>query len=244
MINTRMLAVASALALFVPAVAVALPSMWPGDDPSALIVEGGAEQYARVDNITTVDPPQSYVTDMNTTLGHEQLVEGHTTFATIDIVKHAVSEHGSVNLMATVNCYAETGWDGDTWFGIPFPSHVHTTTAQCIENATLVAMPNPLYQPSTQRSSLAPDGNVYPFTTPTGETGYETEYSFDVSYQDADGYVHHQTQYAWGVSPVHPWVDASGVVRSLYMSLPSDKLAEMGIHDFSIVDSRTLDVSL
>lgn len=231
MVNIRMIGLAAALALFVPAFAYALPSLWPGDDPSALIIEGGAEQYAQVGDIYLMDPPQPHVVEPNSTLGHEQLVEGHTVFATIDIVTRVAQDNGTVDVSAIVTCSAQTGVDYNrTFFGIPVPNHVHTTTVDCLENATLVAVPNPL--PMAARSNLQPTGIVIAFTTPTGEVGYETEYATTWA---------GQSYYAYAVNPVRaPFVGADGHAKNLYVSFPVDRLREMGVHDFTILDARQL----
>ena len=228
MVNVRMLGIASALAILLPTAAYALPNLWPDpNDPSTLVVEGGAAQYANVSDITLFDPPQQRVGDPNSTVVPERLVEGHTTFAVITLQSHAVNDTGTIDLTAALDCAFETGVD---YWGPGIPYRVHSTTAQCLENATLVAIPSPV--PSAGMDvHFAPDGNFVRYQTPTGEVGYETEYTFVM-----DG----ATRYAWAIQPLQtPFVD-HGAMKSLYAALPEDKLREMGVHDFRLLDARRL----
>jgi hypothetical protein len=132
----------------------------------------------------------------------------------------------------------------DTWefLGAPVPYGVHTTTLQCLEDAQIVAMPDPL--PGSHLSPLRPDGAVLPFVTPLGETGYETEYAYNETHRGPDGQWRTEARYAWGVPPMRPWIDpASGVAKNVLVALPVDKLLAMGQRSFHLVDARSLPAS-
>lgn len=249
MASIRTIGLASALLLLLPVYVWAAPdptdpwSLLTGpdpNDPTSLLVEGGARQYANVSHIDLVQPPVPHVQDPNTTVGREQLVEGHTTFAVITIRDQAVQDNGSVDVGAVVDCSAETHVNTTkTFFGIPVPTSVDSTTAQCVENATLVAVPDPIpFQSSV--SPLRPDGVVLRYQTPGGQVGYETEYAFEAQYVGDDGAMHNVTRYAWATTPTAPWTTSSGAVKDLYITMPLARLQEMGARSFHVVDARTL----
>ncbi|GEM_PF-4565898 len=241
MVNVRMLALASALLLLLPLYAWAAPDP---SDPTSLLVEGGAKQLLTVSNVTLVQPPQQRVVDPNSTYGHERLVEGHTVFAVIDLKSSPVADEGSIDISAMVNCTAETRVHYDRFLGVPIPDGVETTTLQCLENATLVAIPDPIStSDSASMSPLAPDGEVYRYVTPTGEVGYETEYSYEYRHADAGGHWRSETRYAWAVSPSKPWTDASGASKDVYVTLPTARLEQMGVRSFHVLDARALPMS-
>lgn len=236
MVNVRTIALASALLLFVPLYAWADPNP---DDPTSYLVEGGAKQVLTVSNVTLVQPPQDRAVEPGSTSQREQLVEGHTVFTVIEVRTRPVDDGGTINVSAVVECSAQTQIHYDRFLGVPIPDGVETTTAACLENATLVAVPDPVPLSSGARvSPLAPDGVQIRYQTPTGEAGYETEYVYQVQ---QDGRT--QTRYAWGVQPAKPWTDASGAPKNLFVSLPVDKLVQMGVRSFHVVDARTLPMS-
>lgn len=238
MVNIRMLGLAAAIAIFLPAFAVALPTLWPDpNDPSSFLVEGGARQYVSADNVTIFNPPQATRPVAGTELGSEQLVEGHTVFTTLTIEREGVNNTGTLDITAALSCAFETG--ADTWAPVPagpsvVPYRVHSTTLQCLENATILIVPDPTrFAGGNMR--LQPDGEIIPYVTPTGEVGYEVEYTFE-----QDGV----TRYAWGVSPLaHPFVDQDGALKQAYFALPLSKLREMGAHHFRVIDARELSAS-
>ncbi len=239
MVNIRMLGLASALAILLPAAAYALPGLWPDpNDPASLVVQGGADQHAFVSNVTSLYIPNPSVVDGNTTSSHEQLVEGHTTFVTIDMQSRETPQaQTNVSIQAYAQCALEVSQQVSWWDNlVPYPSGVDTGALDCLENATLVVVPDPASTSSTStRSPLSPDGRLLRYATPTGEVGYETEYTFL-----EDG----ATRYAWGVQAARvPWQDATGATKNLVAILPEDLLAQMGVHSFHVVDARTLPMS-
>jgi hypothetical protein len=253
MVNARLIASASALLLLVPVYVWAEPdptnplSILQGpdpNDPSTLLVEGGAKQLVNVSDVALYNPPQFYEVEPNSTMGHEQLVEGHTTFAVITLQAKPVNETGSILITAAANCTAQTGVDTWEFLGEQVPCGVHTTTLQCLENAQIVALPDPLPGGDSRISPLRPDGVVLPFTTPLGEAGYETEYAYNETNRGPDGAWRTEARYAWGVAPMRPWIDAtSGISKNVLVALPLDRLTEMGQRSFHVVDARTLSFS-
>jgi hypothetical protein len=243
MVNVRMLALASALLLLLPLYAWAAPDP---SDPTSLLIEGGAKQLLTASNVTLLELPGQRVQDPNTTYAHERLVEGHTTFAVITVESREVQRETNFTIEAFVQCAAQAG--GSFWYAfglIPYPHDVGSSTVQCVENATMVIMSDPVppFAQDARMSPLVPDGVVLRVASPAGAIAYETEYVYKLSYPDRDGRWHVETRYAWGVAPMPVWADASGQPKNLRAVLPFDRLEEMGVRSFRVVDMRTLPTS-
>jgi len=236
MVNFRMLGLASALLLLLPVAAWANPN-----DPSSYVVEGGAEGLLQVTDVALADLGAPRAIDPSSTHAQERLVEGHTVFAVIDITTHVLNDTGNFTVDGLVSCSAHA--EGPTrGITLPFvgkvyyPTRVDDVTVDCLEQHRVVVIPSP-FQTSSSYTPLHPTGVVTRYQTPNGDVGYEEEYAFFEQWSDAEG-VHQAPRYAWAVSAHPAWTKADGHAKNLMAPLPADRLHEMGLHGFQLVDER------
>lgn len=234
MINLRMLALASALLLLLPVAAWAYPS---GDE---MVVEGGAQGVLEITDVALAELGDPRTVEPNSTFGHEQLVEGHTVFAVIDIRTTVVNTSGNFTVDGLVSCSYHAEGESRSFLGlVSYPTHVDRVEVDCLEQHRVVVMPSPVAQ-SSSMSPLTPNGDVLRYVTPKGEVGYADEYTFVESWTTPDGREHHATRYAWGTDVMHPWTTRAGHEKNVLLPLPPDRLVEMQARNFEMVDASAL----
>jgi hypothetical protein len=229
MINTRMLAIAAALSLLLPLGATA--------DPQSTIVQAEARVEAIVTNIQLLQPQLSPA-PINGTLVGEQVVEGHTTFVTLDAVEKAKPVTGNITLQGFVQCtdYGNATYSWITVFGhpIPYPTRVDDVHVRCSVGQTVIVTPSvyceidgPPKCGSNDPPALRPDGDVLPFQGPQGEDEYAVEYSFTKLADDGQGGSTERTYYAWATPILDPFVGEDGLARNMVLPIPEERLGEM-----------------
>jgi hypothetical protein len=227
MINLRMLAIAGALLLLFPIAALA--------DPASTIVEAGADVAGEITDIVIADPAYNG-TPMSGVLGGEQLVEGHTTFVTLEMVTEVQPLEGNLTIDGFARCEHHGELTYSWWNGIPYPTTVGGVNAECHVGervvvtptlyCTLTGPPDCSVAPGAWTPAMRPTGDIIPFGTPTGERAYAEELTFVVDGRD---------YYAWVVPVLDPWTGVDGGTKNIRAPLPLDRLADMGLDDFRVV---------
>ena len=233
MISLRMLGLASALLLLLPIGVMAMPDDGSGhaeDDDSVLDAYQGVT--ATVYDVVLAQMPREREYDAASFHEAEQLVEGHTVFAVIELESRETETNGSVDIMGMVDCKAEAGYTGPTFLGIPLPERIDRAHVECRIDEKVVVSPDPFQDPPLAQPT--PTGRLIPFRTPTGERAYAEELSYPVQRTQPDGTLGVATHYAWSVPIWQPWLDAHGRPKNFYAPLPEDKLREMGIGHFKV----------
>lgn len=228
MITLRMLAIASALLLGTPLLVAAFP-----DDPDAWwdeVTEVQGEASAWVEDVRLAALPAP-VTGRSAEVVPEQLVEGHTVFAVLNVHVWRNETEGVINVTGYVDCKHSVGIA--TRNGVP--SRVDHAGAECRVYERVVVRPNSTTAPWTWFTPLEATGRIQPFTTPSGQPGYAEELSYVASYEDGRGQLVQQTLYAWAV-PIYPaWLHVDGRPASFLAPLPEDRLREMGVDRFDVL---------
>jgi len=225
--NIRMFALAGAMLLLIPVGVLA--------GPQSDVYEVAAEIEAQVSNLHILDPAVNG-TPINAGVMHEQLVEGHTTFVTIDVVVNGTEVRGNVTVDGYVHCEGQTSLDYSWWGGIPYPTSFGGGLGECRVGGRVVITPT-LYctvvgdfQCSANNTNLPlmqPTGNVYPFTSPTSESAYVEEYSFQRTTDDGFGGLVTTTYYAWATPILMPWVNEQGEAQNMIVPIPGERLDAM-----------------
>lgn len=238
MITLRMIAIATALLLGTPLVFAALPNDDELDVDGGELVNKNLEAAAWVVDVTLADVPRQ-VDGRTDAFREEQLVEGHTVFVTLDIEVRFNETNGSVNVTGFVECRHEVSWTGPgarTPVGTVFlPGHVDRAGAECRAGERVFATPDPFFDPEVQSSSMAPTGLLLPITTPSGEEGFVEEYVFTQTRTDQWGDVAERTLYAYAAPIFAPWMHSDGRPKSFLVSIPTERVLEMGVNDFTII---------
>lgn len=236
MVTLRMLAIASAILVSLP-IGFALANT----TVDHVVVQGGeivranAEAAAEITDIVLVDTFAKYdqIAIANTP---EQLVEGHTVFTVIDIQFVKNESTWTADIAGGVDCDVHHEVSGPTVYGVPVPNRIHRAQLECVVNGTVYVTPDPFYDSddTVQQSSMQPTGVQIPFTAPTGETGFATEYVYELVSTDWLGETTTQALYAWSVPLLEePWLHSDGGMKSWYCPLPVARLQEMGITTFT-----------
>ena len=236
MITLRMLGIAAALLLALP-VGFVLADHVPGHAtvPGGQILEMSADAVAEVTDITLVEPPvpQDRLQAHN---APEQLVEGHTVFVTWDIQLVPNVTNWTLDITGFVECENYANVSGEYAVGgVPVPTRIDRVYAECRAGEVAFATPDPFYDSEdTYQSQMAqPNGRYIPFTAPNGETGYATEYEYEVASVDWLGQETRKKMYMWSAPVLPEWLHSDGKPRSWYCPLPVDRLQEMGVTSFS-----------
>ena len=216
----RMPAIAAALFLLVPV------GIGTGQDP---ILDLWGEASAIVTNIELLPPQQNKTYDPNEFFAHEQLVEGHTTFATIEFRANVTVDAGNYTIDGTVECKDHIRGRGPVIFGFVIPGTVDEAHVECRVGQRVIITPDPFTGDpgflggggggggggsGGSAPAYAPTGEVRPIRTPNGQFGYIEELVFE-----HDG----KTWYAWATTVMKPW-ERDGTLKNFIAPLPTDKL--------------------
>ncbi len=204
----------------------------PGDPDDVFEYAGDVGAYVR-------DIELAYIaTERNSTAwsdGQEQLVEGHTTFYTIQRTTTFDEDKGEYNVTALLTCRAVARGETDSWFGlVRLPSTVDEAGVECEGGMRVIVSPSMIHSPSSQVSPPVPTGNRIPFIAPSGETGIMEEFVQTVNVEHADGTTEARDVYVWSTPVLTPWVQADGKVKNIWAPIPKDRLAEMGEDRFTM----------
>lgn len=225
--NLRMIALASAMLLAVPLGVAAQP--W-----EAFGLWGNVS--ATVQNVEVFDWPDKKVYDPTSFQVPEQLVEGHTTFATIEMRSNRTELEGNVSIAGYVRCDDEVEWE---WEGAPiFITRVRKAHVECTVGQRVIVTPDPFtgdpgYIP-IGGTSAEPTGRILPFTPPGQPPTYAEELVYTQTLQDETGRVTQRTLYAWA-TPILPTFETPTGPKNFLMPIPLDRIYEMDVRDYSVV---------
>lgn len=229
MVNLRMFAIASALLL--------VPSAWAlVTVPGGQVLEYYGEAAAYIEDVAIATFPAP-VTGRTGEFREEQLVEGHTTFLTLDIAVERERKNASIDIEGYVRCEHRARVNFTYLGAVPFPTYVDYAGSECRVGEQVVIVPDPFLDWSASYvSPLQPTGRLLEFTAPNGERAYMEELTFHTLDHD-DGWAEplRRDYYAWTTPIFPPWVSDDGRLRSFYAPLPEDRLLEMGVEDFQVV---------
>lgn len=238
MVTLRMVVLAVALLLGIPAASVLASHGLPHlpTVPGGQVVEAQAEEFVRVTDVMLADPPQFYESNFSF-VRHEQLVEGHTVFATITNELKANVSNATIDITGHIECEHHVNASGPVVFGVPVFNRVHEAHEECRVGETVFVTPDPFVDPNQQAafSPMMPTFRTFPFTTPSGERGESVEYSFEMLTYDALGEPVVRTLYAWETPIYAPWVGPDGDPKAFYAPLPAGRIMEMGLGDFTVI---------
>lgn len=240
MVNLRMFALASALLLGIPLAVAAWPDPSDPTVPGGQVVEAYGEVAAYVEDIVIANAPAPE-TGRTGEFRDEQVVEGHTTFVTLDIrVWHNRTE-GTLNITGRVECtheVRERHWELPIPFvgNAPVPYKIDRAGAECKYGEEVYATPDPFFDPGTAHATpLQPTGRFFSFRTPAGEEAYAREHSFTLITDDGWTRPQEKTYYAYSTPVLKPWIHTDGRPKNFIVPLPEDRLAEMGVDHFQVV---------
>jgi hypothetical protein len=234
MFSTRSYALAAALLLTPAAYGWAegvADDMWNIWTEPEDYIEYSGRVSGYVENITFADPPPPRHEYPPSNLTREQLVEGHTTFVTLQRTPKAIEREGNVNITGYLNC--QYGVDANTSFllgFVPVPRTINHAWVDCGNGARVVITPG---LAATQSASpLTPTGTYIPCETPDGQQGYAEELVFTANEALPDGTLMAREYHAWATPVMTTWTHHDGTTKNFWMPLPRDKLEAMGIHEF------------
>lgn len=236
--SIRMFALAGALLLLIPVGVLA--------GPQSDVYEVAAEVEARVSNIHLLDPAMNG-TPVNVGAMPEQVVEGHTTFVTLEVAVNGTQVQGNITVDGYVECdkHVDVGTSGGFFVGgyfVPYPTGVNDAHVACHVGERVIITPTVYctvmgdFQCGANNTNiplLLRTGNVYPFTSPLGQSAYVEEYSFQKTTDDGQGSLVTTTYYAWATPILMPWVNEQGQAQNMMLPIPSERLAAMpGVDHF------------
>lgn len=234
MLSNRTFALASAL-LLAPFGWGLAQDVW--DEPEEYL-EYSSQVAAYVENVTFADPPKQYVyPDWN--LSEEQLVEGHTTFVTIERSPIEVETPGEFNISGFLRC--EYVVEGETSFllGIvPVPTRVDRAGVECENGARVIVKPGSSL--ASAEGPMAPTGRLLEIQTPHGFQSYAEEFVYTVTEPQPDGTYVAVDRYAWSAPVFPPFVHHDGSLHNFWMPIPTDRLEEMGVSEFEVIPEVSL----
>lgn len=233
MINIRMFAIAGALFLILPVGVLA--------GPLQDTVSFAAQEAASVTNVDVLRPATKCA-PISGNLTPEQVVEGHTTFVTLDEISDCKAIEGNVTVDGLVHCETHgslrTSWIYVAGVAVPIVTHVDGVREECNVGGRVVVTPTIYctltgdaqcnFSPANTRTAplLFPTGEVIPLMSPDGQYAYAEEFSFI-----ANG----RTYYAWATPIMRPWLDPAGHTKDFLVPVPSERLRAMDTNDFKIV---------
>lgn len=218
--NWRMYALAAALFLAVPV------GIGATQNP---VLDLWAEGSAIISDVELFDPPRKKVYDDWQFVKPEQVVEGHTTFVTIEMVARYENVTGNVTIDGVVHC--EDHVEYEAWYNL-VPTRVKRAQAECYAGQRVVVTPDPFSGDPGSLRDLAenppiyrPTGSVYPILTPDGQMGYVEELSFD-----------HlgRTYFAWATPVFQDWT-WNGKTKNFIAPLPVERLLWNDADDYRVV---------
>lgn len=242
MLNLRYLALAAALILVLAAGAYA--------DPMSDTYEATTDVVARVSNLRIFEPAYVWERDSRG-LEPEQLVEGHSTFVTMDVTATRKAVEGFVNISGSIHCeryvnYTDSPYGVWTPFGevsVPVPTGVNEVYARCQTEDRVVSTPTIYCKVSgdwdceapaaSSMPLMVPTGRVFPFLAPDGQAGTVEELAFTAT---PEGEAEPRTFYAYSFPILRPWQDLDdGAFRNFWAPIPYDALYEMDSWDFKFL---------
>lgn len=227
MFNTRMFALAAAMSvLFATFVFAQAP------EENSDVIEAGGKVSAWVEDIVFANGTQDYEFGEHPMMT-EQVVEGHTTYVLLERIGQPVNRSAQFNITGFVRCdyVAEGSWDYA--FGIvPVPRKVDRAGVECDNGHRVIITPSML--DSASSGPMTTTGRQIPITTPLGETGWLEEYVFTATHEDPWSGTVARDYYAWSAPVFTPWIHDDGRMKNLWLPLPEDRLAEMGLENFDI----------
>lgn len=213
--NLRMFGIAAAL-LLVPA------GLGAATDP---IFEIWGDAVAIITDVELVNPPQDVTYNNSEFYAEEQLVEGHTVFATIEFRAYPVESEGNISIDGHVSCDHEVRVDTVPWMGIPIPTRIERAQVACQVGERVFVTPDPFETGGSSANPPTPTGIVMPFEAPTGWT-----YAEEFTYVAGDG----KSYYAWAVPILEPWENARGTAKNFMLPMPIEKLRHNDVRDYSV----------
>lgn len=182
MVNRKSIALASAILLFV----VVQVAGQGGEE----IFEYGARVVAEVTDIDGV-PIDVSLTRGEAPPSHEQIVEGHTVFHTMDIIPPAPANQTAINVVGLVECRYEI-------VNLTIPSFaVDRIWAECNVGGSIYTT-EPKSTPPNSPSDLQPTGWEKLVPRPdTGELVHTIEYSYWTTRVASDGSRESVLAYCW-----------------------------------------------
>lgn len=217
--NWRMLGLAAALLLVVPV------GIGAGDTP---LLDLWGEASAIVSDVELFQPPQKKTYDPDQFYAEEQLVEGHTVFATIEFRANVSEAAENITIDGVVHC--EDHVEADTWMGIPY--RVRHAQAECYVGQRVVVTPDPfsgnpgsLANLSLSSLSYHPTGNTFPVRSPDGQWGTVEELWFEVD---------DRQYFAWATPVFEPW-SWGEKTKNFIVPLPTDRLAHNDLSSYRVL---------
>lgn len=248
MLNLRNVTLAAALLLALAVGAYA--------DPYSDVYEASAEVVAEVSNIKILEPATKRVA-WTDPIEHENLVEGHSVFVTMEINATRVPVEGNADVIGHVECDVSKGTKTSMYVvTIPMPAgqppktvevpvvtEVNYVKARCSLYGGLIVTPTIYCQvtgdwdcdPPAMQSApvMAPTGRVIPYVTPDGQHAEAEELTFIAT---PPGEESPRSFYAYRVPILLPWGDAEDFqIRNLQAPIPYDRLFEMDVWDFKFL---------
>ncbi|HEX2022347.1 MAG TPA: hypothetical protein VHH36_06510 [Candidatus Thermoplasmatota archaeon] len=192
------------------------------------------EVVATVRDVRIVSPPAGSAPAPETYQTDEQLVEGHSVYAVLDIRREVVPpEEGNVTISGLVECHHDgkistVSWEPIPGLVIPLPTRVDSVDVRCRVGETVVVVPDPFSQGASSGSvsPLVPTGDVLIYDTPLGVRTYAEELTFTLERLDARGRPETKAFTAWRVPILDPWVDAEGRLQNFLLPMPVRRVAE------------------
>lgn len=232
MITLRMVAIAVAILVGIPITGVVADHLgsFPGGDPWQ---EAEAAVNATVRDIELVEPPARFDRIIDAGMP-EQVVEGHTVFATIEIPVAINRSEWNVSVVGSISCDLDTRAEGEFFGGVPFPTRIEEGFVRCQVGEQVFLSPDPFMEPGHFSGSVTPftPTSSWQAEAPNGELIDVHEYSFGVTRMLDDGTLQTERQYAWSVPLTTPWIHTNGKLKDWYCPIPEERLAEMGKTDF------------
>ncbi|MHB8603989.1 MAG: hypothetical protein ACYDCK_01940 [Thermoplasmatota archaeon] len=218
MVNRLVVALASALALFIPMGVVGSG----GGPPGQSIFQWAASLVATVDDIGGVNlEPSGPIVFIP--IEHEQVVEGHIVFTTMEIQRGPPPPPHNVSVVGLIECQVQV--DNITVERL----HVDHFFAECHTAGNIFtsssAMPRPgspgdLWPTGWQHTDYAPD---------SGQPVVTTEYGYHTQAKDADGNLRDVIAYCWSSKLVDQGTNpATGHPYNFVLSVDVPRLIEMG----------------
>lgn len=234
MINIRMFAIAGALFLILPVGVYAA-------DPLQDQVDAAVYEAASVTDIDVLRPAVRCA-PITGELQPEQVVEGHTTFVTLEARSDCEAIEGNVTVDGLVHCETHgslrTSWIYVAGVAVPIITHVDGVSEECMVGGRVVVTPTIYctltgdaqcnFSPTNMATAplMFPTGEVIAVMSPDGQLGYAEEFSFQNGAE---------TYYAWATPIMRPWLDPAAQVKNFLVPVPTERLREMDTNDFHII---------
>lgn len=190
MVNRKAFALAAALAFFIP--------LGVAGDPGDEVFSYAAHIVAELTDIDGI-PIEINTNPGVAPLETEQLVEGHTTYVTMNVVKPPPPPQRELNVVGLVECrYEILGVD------FPVPTHVDRVFLECNVGGSIFFTPSTSSMVAS-RDLLVPTGWERVVHTPKSRLPVlVTEYEYLSIERNEFGEIVERTSYAWETQIVPP----------------------------------------